>query len=72
MAVRAIKNESKINDVSYPKLMKSVNDGAIVYFVAKSKGVCIFGIDDQLGFSDSWRDECFEDYNDPITLQNEV
>ena len=58
---------------SYPKLMISKEDGAIVLFTGYEEGVCLrVGEDDVFGeHSSVWNMSVFSDFNGSITLSNE-
>lgn len=59
----------------YPKLMIG-SDGLIVLFYQETKGTVIKSSSkDVIGFtighySDTWNMDWFDDYNEPITIQN--
>ena len=82
MAIKVSVGERKTQEVKqFPKLMKSKNSDTIIlatcynYVTNSIEGVCLFSDDDddcKIGeYSQMWTFDVFEDYNKPITLQNE-
>lgn len=75
MAIKTKQGEELNLNVDYPKLMQN-NDGYIFYMVRKDYGLPLtgtawtFNIEDFANFSNDGY--IFTDYNEPITIQNEI
>jgi hypothetical protein len=62
------------NEKQFPKLMIDKSDSFIVLFYDKEVGTvvsCDNGIYGIGYYSNNWSMSCFDDCNEPITLQNE-
>lgn len=75
MAINVTLGKAKTQkEKPFPKLMKHKNDGTILYFYRKGVGIPINNEDycfsDTEGWASAWIMDAFEDYNQPITIQN--
>lgn len=67
--------ESKTQEVKeFPKLMKCKNDGTLFFFIEAKIGLPLqqkYSEDYLPLWASSWVMERFEDFNEPITIQNQ-
>ena len=72
MAIKTTVNPHDKKVKPFPKLMKHDDGSLIVLSISDISGIVIIGNSKYTPghYSDSWNPSIFNDFNDPITLQN--
>ena len=75
MGIKRIKNSETKKEVSFPKLMRGKTSKSIVLMEKAGVGTVLCA-DARYGYpighrQTTWTMECFEDYNEAFTIQNE-